>query len=249
MTIAFVHGVPETAAIWDALRAALGRPSVALSPPGFGAEIPEGFACTSDAYLDWLADEIAGLPGPVDVVGHDWGGIHTIRLAMARPELIRSWTSDVTGVFDPGYRWHDLAQAWQTPDLGEKTVAAMAAAPPEAKAAQLVGAGMTQDAAAAVAEAMNDRMAQAILPLYRGAAQPFLAELGADLSKAAARPGLAVIATEDAYTGGPEPSRRAAERAGAAIVEIEGEGHWWMCRKPDAGARIVLDFIDGLEAA
>ena len=43
--IVFVHGNPETAAIWDPLIAALGRDDVvALSPPGFGAPTPDGWA-------------------------------------------------------------------------------------------------------------------------------------------------------------------------------------------------------------
>jgi pimeloyl-ACP methyl ester carboxylesterase len=48
----FVHGNPETAAVWDELFAHLLRKDiVALSPPGFGAPVPEGFDATSDAYL------------------------------------------------------------------------------------------------------------------------------------------------------------------------------------------------------
>ena len=41
MTIAFVHGVPETDAVWDAFRAELGEESVTLSMPGFGAPLPD----------------------------------------------------------------------------------------------------------------------------------------------------------------------------------------------------------------
>ncbi len=61
MTVVFVHGNPEVAAIWDPLRAELtelGLDSVALSPPGFGAPIPVGFDATSDAYADWLVGEL-----------------------------------------------------------------------------------------------------------------------------------------------------------------------------------------------
>ena len=53
--LVLVHGNPETAAIWDPLRAELGRDDVvALSPPGFGAPVPDGFGATSDDYLAWL---------------------------------------------------------------------------------------------------------------------------------------------------------------------------------------------------
>ena len=40
MTVVFVHGSPETAELWDPLRAVLSRDAVALSLPGFGAPRP-----------------------------------------------------------------------------------------------------------------------------------------------------------------------------------------------------------------
>jgi pimeloyl-ACP methyl ester carboxylesterase len=42
MTVVLVHGNPETDAIWGPLVDALGRDDVVLlSPPGFGAPLPE----------------------------------------------------------------------------------------------------------------------------------------------------------------------------------------------------------------
>jgi pimeloyl-ACP methyl ester carboxylesterase len=65
------------------------------------------------------------LGSPVDLVGHDWGGAHAVTVAMARPDLLRSWCTDVIGVFRPDYVWHDFAQVWQTPQAGEDLVAAL----------------------------------------------------------------------------------------------------------------------------
>lgn len=48
MTIVFVHGAPETAAIWDKTRAAISAPSTALSLSGFGVPRPDGFGATKD---------------------------------------------------------------------------------------------------------------------------------------------------------------------------------------------------------
>ena len=102
MTIVLVHGNPETNAIWDELRKHLhAQEIVALSPPGFGAPMPEGFGATSDEYLAWLELALKPIAGPIDLVGHDWGGGHVLRLANTRPELIRSWTMDIGGCFDP----------------------------------------------------------------------------------------------------------------------------------------------------
>ena len=245
MTVVLVHGVPETAAIWDDMIPHLGRSDVVkLSPPGFGAPVPNGFGCTPDDYRDWLADQLNALPGPIDLIGHDWGGIHTLRIAMERPELIRCWSSDVAGVFSPAYKWHDMAQGWQTPGVGEKSLEMLLATPVEQRSAGLKAAGMSGAAARAVAAGMNEDMARAILPLYRGAAQPYMGERGADLEKAQARPGLAIIATKDIYAGGPDLSRECAERTGAGIVTFEGLGHWWMCQEPELAANTLTEFLN-----
>lgn len=123
MTVVLVHGNPETDAIWRPLRAELGRDDVvALSPPGFGAPVPTGFGATATEYRDWLIDRLVEIGEPVDLVGHDVGGEHVINVAMARPDLLRSWASDVIGAYHPDYVWDDLAQVWQTPGDGEKVV-------------------------------------------------------------------------------------------------------------------------------
>ena len=111
MTIVLVHGNPETEAIWDDLVPHLRSDDVVrLSPPGFGSVIPSGFDCSTDAYRDWLASELTKLTQPIDLLGHDWGGGHVMRIAMERPGLIRSWTSDILGCFDADYVWHDMAR-------------------------------------------------------------------------------------------------------------------------------------------
>jgi pimeloyl-ACP methyl ester carboxylesterase len=243
MPAVFVHGNPESEAIWDPLREHLARKDVVtLSPPGFGAPVPAGFGATSDDYVRWLATELARIQGPIDLVGHDWGGGHVMRLVCANPEIIRSWAMDIAGCFDPAYVWHDMAQVWQKPGAGEDAVAGMAAAPVEARTAQFQSLGMTKEVAGKVAAAVNQDMARCILSLYRSAAQPAMTEWGKDLPRAAVRPGLVIIATEDHYTGGEVLARRSAERAGARVAVLQGLGHWWMCQDPAQGAKVLDDF-------
>jgi pimeloyl-ACP methyl ester carboxylesterase len=249
MALIFVHGVPETAAIWDPLLAELNRDdAVTLSPPGFGAPVPAGFGATSDDYRDWLIAEAGKIgSGPHDLVGHDWGGGHIARLAAARPDLVRSWAIDVAGIFEPDYVWHDLAQAWQTDGTGEELVTAMFSGPPEPRTGALVAAGMTEPAARASAENLDATAGQCILSLYRSAKQPALADWGRQLGTAARRPLLVISATEDHYTGGPELAHRAAQRLGAAHEAVlEGLAHWWMLHDPALGARVIRDFLAGL---
>jgi pimeloyl-ACP methyl ester carboxylesterase len=247
MTLVLVHGNPEVAAIWDPLRAELGRDDVvALSPPGFGAPVPEGFGATSDDYRDWLIGELEGIDGPIDLVGHDWGGGHVQRVAAARPDLLRSWVTDIAGAADPAYVWHDMAQVWQTPGNGEAAVAMMAGLSVEERAAAYVAVGMTPDAARACAEAAGEEMGRCILALYRSAAQPAMTQWGQQLEAAERRPALVIIATDDPYTGGDELARRSAQRFGAEVAVLEGLGHWWMLQDPAAGAVALRNFFASL---
>lgn len=244
MTLVLVHGNPETDAIWNDLVPHLrGHDVIRLSPPGFGSAIPAGFDCSTDAYRDWLADEIRRMAQPIDLVGHDWGGGHVMRIAMDDPSLIRSWASDILGAFDADYVWHDMAQVWQTPQAGEQAVAQMTSAPTEARAQRYQSLGMTSAIAQKVAAGANADMGRAILALYRSAAQPVMRDFGAGLPRAAAKPGLALIATEDHYCGGETLARRCAERAGANVAILQGAGHWWMCQQPKQAADAINAFL------
>ena len=159
MTVVFVHGNPETSAIWGPLVAALGRDDVVLlSPPGFGAPLPKGFGATYLEYRDWLEAELAKIDGSIDLVGHDWGGGHVVNVVMHRPELVRSWASDVVGLFDPDYVWHDMAQVWQTPGAGEEMLQNMMGGGVEARTELMVSLGIPADIGAAIAEHQNDDM-------------------------------------------------------------------------------------------
>lgn len=248
--IVMVHGNPETSAVWRPLLAELGREDVVcLSPPGFGAPIPEGFGCTVLEYRAWLVAELEQIGEPVDLVGHDWGGGHVVNVAMIRPDLLRSWATDVIGVYDPGYVWHELAQVWQTPGAGEQAIAAMTGGTVEGRAEFLAGRGIRDPSVATELAAAMPAMGEAILPLYRSAAQPVMAELGGDLERAAARPGLCVLATEDHFVGSEEQRRRQAERAGARLAMLDGLGHWWMVEDPARGAAALERFLSAPSGA
>jgi pimeloyl-ACP methyl ester carboxylesterase len=250
VTVVLVHGNPETAAVWDLLSERLGAlgydDQVRLSPPGFGAPVPEGWTATVDEYRDWLVAELEAIGRPVDLVGHDWGGGHVLNVAMNRPDLLRSWCSDIVGVYDPEYVWHELAQGWQTPRVGEAAIAQRLAIPVERAAAALADRGMTPAVAERVAAGFDAAMGECILALYRSAAQPVMAELGTRLEAAAARPGLALLPTEDHFVGTDEQRRRAAARAGARLEVLDGLGHWWMTQDPDRGAVALTRFWDSL---
>jgi pimeloyl-ACP methyl ester carboxylesterase len=243
VTIVLVHGNPETDALWGPLVDALERKDVVrLSPPGFGAPLDDGFAANYLAYRDWLEEELEGIDGPVDLVGHDWGGGHVMNVVMHRPEMVRSWASDAVGLFDADYVWHDLAQVWQTSGDGEQLVETMLGGTVENRAEQMTALGIPLDIATSIAAAQGPEMGRAILALYRSARQPAMAEAGRALEKAAARPGLSLLATDDPYIGPAEHRRRAADRAGAHTAVLDQLGHWWMVQDPARGAAALTAF-------
>lgn len=228
----FVHGNPETSALWRPLfeeleSRGIDRPH-AVSPPGFGAPVPEGFEPTQTGYRDWLIGALEALGGDVDLVGHDWGAGHVYGVLAERPDLLRSWAADCAGLVHPDYVWHAGAQAWQTPEVGEQAVEGMFGAPVEQRAATWASLGIREDIAREIAAAQNDEMGRCILALYRSAAQPAMQALGERLRTTEKRPGLVLVATEDPYTGTPEMCVSVAEALGARTVRLEGQGHWWM---------------------
>jgi pimeloyl-ACP methyl ester carboxylesterase len=243
VTTVFVNGNPETSAIWDLLLGELELPDVLrLSPPGFGAPIPDGFPCTGTAYRDWLVEALEELGQPVDLVGHDVGGSTALRVAMARPDLLRSWVSDSLGTYDPDYQWHDLARSWQDPDTGEDAVAAVLGGTQDERVERLVGLGIPLPIAAQIAPAQGAGMSRAVLGYYRSNAQPAMAEFGKNLSAAAARPGLAIVGTADTLVGTEEMRLRSAARSGAQVARLEGLGHWWMVQDPVLAAATLTSF-------
>ncbi len=243
--LVLVHGNPETAAIWGSMVGELGRAdAVALSPPGFGVPVSRDFNGSMAAYRDWLASQLELFRAPVDLVGHDWGGIHVAALAMSRPDLIRSWASDALGVFAPDYAWHARAQVWQQEGQGEASVHALWGGDLQQRLAVASSLGMTGRMAERVAAGMDPEMGRAVLKLLRSARQPAMADLGLQLPRAAQRPGLALIAVDDVgrASGTLAQHEWAARQAGARMAHLDGVGHWWPQETPAPVAKVLADF-------
>ena len=248
MSVVLVHGNPETTAVWDPLRAALDRHDVVcLSPPGFGAPLPNSWGATVEDYRDWLISEREHMGSPVDLVGHDWGGGHVVAVAMKRPDLLRSWCTDVIGVFDAEYVWHDLAQLWQTPGAGEEAVEAWASESVDERAARLRSFGVTPDVATKLAEGYDMTMARCILTLpFGGAAQD---------DTARQRPRRCSTASWPASERHQRSLRRHHRHAAASrrarrswsIEVLDGLGHWWMVQDPQRGATALQRFWSSLK--
>ena len=236
MPAVLVHGVPDTHRLWDKLRSRLSRRDV-LTPslPGFGVPLPPGFRPTKEAYVAWLIEVIERLGVPVDLVGHDWGCLLVQRVASVRPDLIRTWAAG-NGPIDREYVWHDLAQQWQTPGVGEAIMAMMGG---DALAEGLAAAGVPAEDARTAASHMDERMKECILGLYRSAVRVG-EEWEADVARIG-RPALVLWSRDDPYVA-PRFAERLAERVRGELVFLEGCGHWWPLEHPAEAAAALERF-------
>lgn len=246
MPAVFVHGNPETPVIWEPLLAELSRTDVHTPQlPGFGCPSPPGWDASKESYVAWFIAELERIVadgGPVDLVGHDWGGIISMRTVSQRPDLIRSWTCDVLGTLHADYVWHDFAQIWQTPGAGEEFFASTMATPAADRVAMYESMGIPAAIGTRLVAAGDDEMNRCVLALYRSATQPALAQWGTELDPARTRPGLAVIAPLDPFVRAEDLGAETADRLGARKVVLDGQGHWWMLGDPARGARMLEEF-------
>jgi pimeloyl-ACP methyl ester carboxylesterase len=147
MQAVFVHGVADTYRLWDDVRSHLSSvTSTALMLPGFGVGVPHGFT-------------------PVDLVGHDWGAMFSMRVASLRTDLVRTVAAG-NGPICEDYEWHRLAKIWQTPGDGETFMRDLTQ---NSFSRMLESLGVPSGAAERGARHVDDRMKQCILELYRSA--------------------------------------------------------------------------------
>jgi pimeloyl-ACP methyl ester carboxylesterase len=243
--IVFVHGVPETAAVWRKVREGIGRESVALELPGFGNPRPAGFGATKDEYVDWLRSELAAIDEPVDLVGHDWGAGLTYGLVTRHGDAVRSWVADVANLGHADYVWHDFARIWQTPGDGEAYFEAQDTQPLEERAAGLeMIFGLSHEDATEMAAASDATMGSCILDLYRSAVPNVHADWGPWSPTAA--PGMVLHPTGDPFGDGGLAGE-VADALGARFAPLEGAGHFWPYSAPEQAIPVLESFWASLD--
>lgn len=230
----FLHGVPDSPAIWRPLLKELALETeqvVAPALPGFDQALPIGFAATKDSYVSWAISQIEPLVlnhGPVDLVGHDWGALILQRAAMLRPDLVRSWTA-INAVIEPQYRGHRAARIWSTPILGEL---AMWMTRPRRIAALLISEGVPVDIAQEEAAqwTMADKR-RAILKLYRSAAGlSFEDNWARDLGRLSSH-GALIWGDSDPYVS-YDVAERYSRNMNTPLFRVSGAGHWAIAQRP-----------------
>ncbi|MEQ9316633.1 MAG: alpha/beta hydrolase [Henriciella sp.] len=220
----FIHGIPDTPNVWNPLLDALDLNTDFIAPalPSLAAPAPEGFGGSPDDFVDWLIGEIEPIAadfGPVDLIGHDWGGIFTVRIACLRPDLVRTWTA-ANAVPDPKDPWPLIARLWATPVLGEFL---MSLSPPSQLERALTRQRLSEGMAAHEAAHWKRESRRAILRLYR-TGKHVGAEWDGEIANAPPR-GLVIWSGRDPYTG-METAETFTARTGADLKIFENAGHW-----------------------
>ena len=218
------------------MRAHLARRDViAPDMPGFGADTPPGWRATKEEYVEWLIGELERAGEPVDLVGHDWGSLLVQRAVSRRPDLVRTWACG-NGPIDRDYVWHDMAQQWQTPGVGEAMMEMMGG---EAMVEGLIGSGVPADVASDVVSHIDGRMKSCILALYRSATK--VGEEWEDDVARIDRPALVLWGRDDPFVA-PRFAERLAERVRGQLHFFEGCGHFWPHERPEEAAEVLEKF-------
>ncbi|MFI6876149.1 alpha/beta fold hydrolase [Streptomyces sp. NPDC050400] len=234
MPAILIHGVPDTHHVWDGVRQHLTRTDVeAWDLPGFGAPRPNGFGSTKEEYVDWLIRRLERVGEPVDLVGHDWGCILTLRVAYLRPDLVRTWAGG-NGPVNSAYVWHPLAKIWQDQVEGDRFMRELR---PEPFAQDLAaGFDVPIRLAKEMASRVDEPMKDSVLKLYRSAVT-----MGAEWE-----PGLkAVSAPCLVFWGALDPAcqiefgrKLGASLHASSVVEMDCN-HWPVLQRPAEVAELL----------
>ena len=226
MPAVFIHGVPDTVHVWDSVFSQLARTDlVALQLPGFDVATPRDFSASKEDYINWIIQALEAIGKPVNLVGHDWGCLFTTRVVTLRPDLVRTWAAG-SGPVSAGYEWHPLAKVWQTPEKGEQWMLEL---DPAKFSQQLQEFGIPSAMAREMASRVDERMKQAILPLYRSALhvgeqwQP-------DLGKVSS-PGLVFWGEQDEACPIGFADELARDTRAERVLKLNC-GHWTPVQKP-----------------
>ena len=105
--LVLLHGVGASRAIWRHVTPALGEDRHVIAPdlPGFGESAPANGGFELGAAATALADALAETAGqPFDLLGNSLGGAVALKLAVARPDLVRCLVLSAPAGFAPGPR-------------------------------------------------------------------------------------------------------------------------------------------------
>jgi len=236
--VVYVHGVPNTGAVWRPFLERTG--GLAPDLPGFGLSAkPAAFDYSIAGLSGWLRAFMA--ERGVDrysLVAHDWGAV-ALALAQAEPERVERLVLLDAVPLLPGYEWHTLARQWRRPLIGEMAMGFTFKFVTRRLLRLPDGGDFPDDALDDIWDHFDHGTQRAILRLYRSAPPRALEAAGAQLDRIAC-PSLVVWGDADPYVPTGFAHDYAAALGGPAEVEVvEGAGHWPWIGHPEVVDRVT----------
>jgi len=230
----FLHGVPDTAELWDTAIDGVADRYTCYAPDFQGiyrSAINPDFDYSFDGYADWVEALVKALDinQPITLVAHDWGGLIGVAWASKYPQRIARIVLMNTA-FTSRYRWHAWARVWRTPVLGELSMWLMSR-PMLSRELRRGSRKLTPAQIAAIWRGAPSKMSSrmTILKLYRSADPARLASWESRWQQLAARVPVKILwGAHDPYL-----PRWVASSFHTQDVEIvEGSGHWVPAEAP-----------------
>src|SRR4051794_23989521 len=244
--LVLLHGFPESHRAWD---------RVAPHLPGFRLLIPDlrGYGRSPkprgvDAYrLDALAEDVLGVaPGPLVLVGHDWGGVAAWWAAARAPERVAKLiilNAPHPAILRPYFRRHprQVARSWyvfvfQVPGLGEAIFRAIG--PRIIAGSARPGAFSAEDFAAYRREWAAPGTLPAMIDWYRAAFR-----LPAPAAPRIRVPTLLLWGDRDTFLGRSMAEASAALCDDVRVRHFPDLTHWLHREDPETVAAAIKDFV------
>jgi len=241
--VLLLHGNPDSSLVWRGVMARLADRFDCVAPdlPGYGHSVaPPQFDYGLDSMARWVDELVTALnlPTPLNVAGHDFGGVYALAWTATRPQRVRRIAiSNI--VFSADYRWHLWARIWRTPLLGELSLLALS--PRSARASLKRSSPRLPDAYfdetyGLVTPAVKRR----ILRLYRTLTPAAFAPWRPRVEAALAQVPLAVLWGDgDPYVADAWADDLPAQR----VRHFAAAGHWLPVVEPQATADALAEFF------
>jgi pimeloyl-ACP methyl ester carboxylesterase len=240
-----VHGFPQSSYMWREITpvlAAAGWRALAPDLAGFG-DSPVDPPGTWERQIDALEAfrHERGVERCVPVM-HDWGALIGLRWACEHPDAVRALAISSSGFFPDG-KWHGMAKALRTPEVGEQALA-----------------GLDHDGFAAVLRASNAAFSdEAIDEYWKGLADDEHRRNALDLYRSGdfeklARyrlaeldvPVLLLWGESDEFAPLAGAHRFERELTDTELVVLEGAGHFVWDEQPERCAGALRAFLERL---
>lgn len=226
--VLYLHGFPTSSYLWRRVTPVVAPLFRTICPdlPGFGDSDllagPHGWR----ELTAWIDDFVTALDlAPLHLYVHDWGGLVGLPWLCDHPDKVRSVTISDTS-FNAKDRWHAMATAWRTPEVGEQMLGEAQFEPFIAMLDTGVTSPLSDDAAHEYWKGLTTPQRKAAkLEMYRSLDFEMFEPYMEPFIEAAAGRARVIWGEKDPFVP-TKTATQLAERLDAELTVIEGAGHF-----------------------